>query len=86
MGATVLASGIGPLGQLQIGALSDILGAPWAVRLSTFLGIAALVIITLTLPELHRTKDGGIDHNIRTFSSKPSPQALTGGENKEVGA
>ena len=36
--------------------------------------------------ETYRTKDGGIDHNIRTFSSKPSPQVPTGGENKEVGA
>ena len=32
--------------------------------------------------ETYRTEDGGIDHNIRTFSEKPSPQAPTGGENK----
>jgi MFS family permease len=59
MGAMVLASGIGPLGQLQIGALSDILGVPWAVRMSTLSGIAAIVIITLTIPDLYRIKDVG---------------------------
>ena len=66
MGATVLASGVGPLGQLQIGALSDILSVSWAVRLSAFLGLTAIAVIAKALPDLHWAR------NVDT-----EPQALT---------
>lgn len=36
--------------------------------------------------ETYKTQNGGIDHNIRTFPSKPSPQVAAGEENKERGA
>lgn len=54
MGTLVLAIGTGPLGQLQIGALAETWGAPWAVRLQTSLAALVIIIMAFALPDLRR--------------------------------
>jgi len=51
MGTLVLAIGVGPLGQLQVGALAETLGAPLAVRLHAIAAILAIGLITVALPQ-----------------------------------
>jgi MFS family permease len=54
MGALVLAIGVGPLGQLQIGGVADALGAPWAVRINSLIAVLTIILIIMLLPGLRR--------------------------------
>ena len=54
MGLIVLAIGIGPFGQLQIGALASRFGAPFAVQLSASLAALCIIIIMAVLPQIWR--------------------------------
>ena len=50
MGSLVLAIGSGPLGRLQIGALAEAFGAPFALGLQTAVAAGAVLIVTAALP------------------------------------
>jgi Na+/melibiose symporter-like transporter len=50
MGTLVLAIGTGPLGQLQIGKLAEMFGAPFALGLQTSAAIVLVTIIAAALP------------------------------------
>lgn len=50
MGTLVLAIGAGPFGQLQIGHLAELLGAPLALGLQTGVAVIAIAIVTASLP------------------------------------
>jgi MFS family permease len=50
MGTLVLAIGTGPLGQLQIGKLAEMFGAPLALGLQTSVAIVAVLTIAACLP------------------------------------
>lgn len=54
MGALVLAIGVGPIGQLQIGVVAETLGAPWAVRINTLVAVFIIILIIMLLPGLRR--------------------------------
>ena len=54
MGTLVLAIGAGPLGQLEIGALAESLGAPLAVRIHTGIATLAIIITAFALPGLRQ--------------------------------
>ena len=50
MGTLILAIGTGPLGQLQIGSLTETFGAPFALGLHTSLAVATTALVTALLP------------------------------------
>ena len=51
MGAVALAIGAGPLGQLNIGATAEILGAPLAVRVQALVAVLAIALTLAALPD-----------------------------------
>lgn len=51
MGTLILAIGTGPLGQLQIGSLTEAFGAPIALGLHSGVAIVAMAFVTALLPE-----------------------------------
>ncbi len=50
MGTLVLAIGAGPLGSLQIGKLTEVYGAPFALGLHTSVAMVATALVTALLP------------------------------------
>lgn len=50
MGTVVLAIGTGPFGRLQIGALAEAFGAPFAVGVQTSVAIVAVIGVLIALP------------------------------------
>jgi predicted MFS family arabinose efflux permease len=54
MGVLVVCIGAGPIGALHVGLLADLFGAPTALLVSAFEGLAALAIAALVWPELRR--------------------------------
>lgn len=54
MGALVLAIGTGPLGQLQIGALAEVYGAPFALHLQAAASFLLVLLVIALLPEFRK--------------------------------
>jgi predicted MFS family arabinose efflux permease len=52
MGLLTLFIGMGPFGRLQIGALAESFGTPFAVGLQSGMGALAVAIVAILLPEL----------------------------------
>jgi hypothetical protein len=50
MGTLVLAIGAGPLGQLQVGGLAELLGAPLAVGLNAAVAVLSISAVIAGLP------------------------------------
>ena len=57
MGTLILAIGAGPLGRLQVGALAQSLGAPFAVSLQSTLALLLVGVIIVKLPKLRQRMD-----------------------------
>ncbi|MEM7346434.1 MAG: MFS transporter [Chloroflexota bacterium] len=72
MGTLVLAIGLGPIGQLQMGATADALGAPWAVRISSSLALLAICIIALVLPDVYKHHESPPDGSMTAYAGSSS--------------
>ncbi len=59
MGLLVLAIGISPLGELQMGALASRFGAPFALQLSASLAVLSILLIMLLFPKIRGA--GGVE-------------------------
>jgi hypothetical protein len=57
MGTLVLAIGAGPLGQLQVGALAELVGAPLAVGVHAVAAILSIIATMAGLPRFRRKLD-----------------------------
>ena len=54
MGTLVLAIGAGPPGRLEMGALAEAIGAPWAVGLNAALSALSIIFIAAALPDFRQ--------------------------------
>jgi len=59
MGAIAIGIGTGPPGRLQVGALAEAFGAPFAVGITAAAAVLSVVIITTALPDYRKRTDGG---------------------------
>ena len=50
MGTLVLAIGMGPIGRLQIGSLTEAYGAPLALGGHTSIAVISIIVVTAALP------------------------------------
>ena len=57
MGSIVIGIGAGPPGKLQIGALAEAFGAPFALSLQTSLCALAVITIAMLMPGLRRARE-----------------------------
>lgn len=65
--------GVGPLSQLQSGAIASLLGAPWAIASTSIFFIIYGTFVLLRLPELYRYTQG---------TSQPEQEASSGSEGR----
>ena len=70
MGAVALAIGFGPLGKLTLGAISESLGAPLAVRLFGAVGAISVLSVAATMPAIVRDRQEAGDGEAEIPSKK----------------